>query len=151
MTTLCDLVQNGLRWFLTLHRILKGAGIYSAHSDTILLEFVPMKIFLWLATLALIAVCFSCWAISGLIMKSLADTGRETDLPAFTVFLFHQNGWILCYGIPWIIYSSVLTFRKDLTVKATFLFAGTIVLGTALLVCAFFIASALPFLRMKAS
>jgi hypothetical protein len=108
-----------------------------------------MKIFLWLSTLALAVVSFSCWAMSGLIMKSLADTGRGPYLPAFTVFLFRPNGWILLCSFPWIVYSAVLSFRREVTPRAVFIFAGTILLGTALLVCAFFIASVLPFLRMK--
>jgi hypothetical protein len=109
-----------------------------------------MKIFTWLLTLALAAVCFTCWAMSGLIMKSLADTGRELrDLPGITVFLFHPNLWILFCPVPWIIYSSVLSLRRELTPSAVFLFAGSVVLGVALLICAFFIAAVVPFLRLK--
>jgi hypothetical protein len=110
-----------------------------------------MKIFLWLVIVALAAICFTCWAMSGLIMKSLADTGRELhELPAITVFLFHPNGWILFLPVPWIIYSAVLTFRRELSPSAVFIFSGTAILGAALLLCAFFIAAVVPFLRMRA-
>ena len=109
-----------------------------------------MKIFTWLLTLALAAVCFTCWAMSGLIMKSLADTGRELrDLPGVTVFLFHPNLWILFCPAPWIIYSSVLSLRRELTPSATFIFAGSVVLAVASLICTFFIAAVMPFLRLK--
>ena len=109
-----------------------------------------MKIFLWLVTLALSAVCFSCWAMSGLIMKSLADTGSALEsLPAVTVLMFHPNTWILFCPAPWAVYSTLLTLRRELTANVVFIFAGTAIFGAALLICAFFIASVVPFLRMK--
>ena len=51
--------------------------------------------------------------------------------------------------MPWIIYSMLLTLRRELTPSAVFVFAGSVVLGVALLICAFFIASVVPFLRLK--
>jgi hypothetical protein len=107
-----------------------------------------MKIFIWLVTLALVATGFTCWAMSSLVMKSLADTGREI-LPAITVFLFRPNFWLLLFPLPWIIYSAVLTFRRELSPGAVFIFAGTAILGAALLICACFIAAVVPFLRLK--
>jgi len=110
-----------------------------------------MKIFTWFMTLAFAAVCYTCWGMSCLIMKSLADSGRELDyLPAPTTLLFHPNLWILFCPVPWIIYSTVLTLRRELTPSAVFVFAGTLVLAVSLLMCGFFIAAVVPFLRLKA-
>jgi hypothetical protein len=109
-----------------------------------------MKIFVWLATLALAVVCFSCWAMSGLIMKSVVDSGREVShLPAFTVLLFHPHHWMLFVPVPWIVYSAALSFRRELAASSAFVYAGTILFGASLFMSAFFVAAVLPFLRMK--
>jgi hypothetical protein len=107
-----------------------------------------MKVFPWLLTLALAIVCFTCWALSSLIMQSLADIGRE-PLPAVTVLVLRPNGWILFFPIPWIIYSAVLSFRRDITPGTLFVFAGTMVLAAAALVCALIIACVVPWITLK--
>jgi len=89
--------------------------------------------------------------MSELILQSHLNTLDRLDgLPAITVVLFHRNGWMLFYAFPWAVYSLVLTLRRELTPNATFLFAGTAVFGATLLLCAFFVAAVLPFLRLHA-
>ncbi len=86
--------------------------------------------------------------MSGLTLHSLADTNRE--LPAVTALVIRPNGWILACPLPWLIYSVVLTIRRELTPAAVLLFAGTLFLAAAVLVCAVVIASVVPFITLKA-
>src|SRR5262245_55425108 len=108
-----------------------------------------MKVFPWLLTLAFAVVCFACWALSGLALRSLSDTHREL-LPAVTSLVIRPNGWILACPIPWLVYSLVLTLRREPTPSAVFLFAGTLFLAAAVLVCAVVIASVIPFITLHA-
>lgn len=87
--------------------------------------------------------------MSGLASQSLTDTHREY-LPAITVLVIRPNGWILVCPLPWVAYSLVLTMRREVTPAAIFLFAGTLFLAAAILVCAVVIASVIPFLTLHA-
>jgi hypothetical protein len=107
-----------------------------------------MKVFPWLLTLAFAAVCFACWAMSGLVLRSLEATHHEM-LPAVTILVIHPNGWILACPLPWLIYSLVLTIRRETTPAAVFIFAGTLFLAAAVLLCAIVIACFVPLLTFK--
>jgi hypothetical protein len=104
-----------------------------------------MKIYPWLLTLAFAAVCWTCWALTGLTLDSLAQS-HHAMLPAITIFLLHPNGWILACPLPWFVYSLVLTVRREITPSALFIFSGSLVLGAAVVFCALLIASVVPFI-----
>ena len=108
-----------------------------------------MKAFTWLLTVAFGVVCFTCWAMSGLVMHSLADLHPDLPLPAVTALFIRPNGWILVCPLPWLIYSLVLTVRREVTPAAALVFAGTLFLAAALLVCLVVIASVIPFIALK--
>jgi len=107
-----------------------------------------MKTFLWFSTLAFAVVCFNSWALSSLAMRSLSDMGRDL-LPAFTVALLRPNGWMLVCPLPWIIYAAILSFRRELSSGAVFLFAGTLIFAASVFIRAVVIADVLPWLPMK--
>ena len=69
-------------------------------------------------------------------------------LPAITLFFLRPSGWILLCPLPWLIYAVVLSFRRELTTSATFLFAGTVILALAILVCVVAVACLLPYIAM---
>ena len=108
-----------------------------------------MKAFPWLLSAAFAVVCFACWVMSSLALRSLEDTHR-VFLPAVTVLVIRPNGWILACPLPWLIYSLVLTMRREVTASAVLLFAGTLFLAAAVMVCAVVIASVIPFITLKA-
>ena len=105
-----------------------------------------MKTFLWLLTLAFAVVCLGCWAMSDLALRSL-DTDRP--LPAITNLVIRPNGWILICPIPWLAYALFLTTRQSVTIDTILIFSGTLVLATAILICAVVIASVIPFMTFK--
>ena len=107
-----------------------------------------MKAFPWLLTAAFAVVCITSWAMSGLAMHSLAGDHREL-LPAVTVFALRPNGWILACPLPWLIYALVLTMRREITAAAVLVFAGTLFLATAILVCVVVVASVIPIISLK--
>jgi hypothetical protein len=107
-----------------------------------------MKAFPWLLTVAFAVVCFTGWAMSGLAMHSLADTHRDL-LPAVTVLVLRPNGWILACPLPWLIYALVLTVRREITAASVLVFAGTLFLAAAILVCVVVVASVIPFITLK--
>jgi hypothetical protein len=81
-------------------------------------------------------------------MRSLAGIGRE-PLPAITVLVLRPNDWILCFPIFGVIYSTVLSFRREVTTGTLFIFTGTMALATAILVCVLGIACIIPWLTLK--
>jgi hypothetical protein len=109
-----------------------------------------MKIFLWLLTLALIAVCLSGWAMSELVEHSMRDTMAALPVPYFTRLVILPHWWLLIVPLPWVVYAGLLTFRRELTPGAALLFAGTLILFAALLVCALAIALTLPYIPRHA-
>lgn len=106
-----------------------------------------MKAFLWLLTAAMGIVCLSCWAMGELAMRSLSDLGYP--LPNFTRMVLRPHGWLFFAPLPWFVYSAVLSFRRDVSPRAAFIFAGTIVFATTVLVCAVVIAALLPYIPLK--
>ena len=108
-----------------------------------------MKAFLWLLTLALILVCLAGWTLAELVERSMRDI--RIVVPYFTALVILPHGWRLLVPLPWIVYATVLTFRRgELTAAAAFLFAGTLGLCATSLVCALGIALALPYIARHA-
>jgi len=106
-----------------------------------------MRAFIWLLTSAMGILCLSCWAMAELAMRSLRDMG--SPLPNFTSLVLRPHGWLLFLPIPWIICSAVLSFRRELSVQAVFIFAGTIGFAMTSVVCAVVVAGLLPFIPLK--
>lgn len=103
-----------------------------------------MKVFLWLLTFALILVSLTGWVLSGLVEGSMQD--MQLIVPYFTRLVILPHGWLLAAPLPWVLYAGVLTFRRELTPSAVLLFAGTLCLFAALLVCALTLALSLPYI-----
>jgi hypothetical protein len=110
-----------------------------------------MKTFPWLLTLAFGVVCFTGWVLSSVILKSLSDIRGALPLPAITVLVLQPNAWVLFCPAPWIIYSTVLSFRREVTSSSLFVFTGTLLVAATVLVCALVIACVVPWLPFKIS
>ena len=105
-----------------------------------------MKTFAWLLTIALSLVCLSGWAMSELVVHSIRDTMRGLPIPYFTRLVIYPHGWLLAVPGPWIVYSAVLTFQREVTPNAAFLFAGTLIVVAALVVSALTVALTIPYI-----
>jgi hypothetical protein len=92
-----------------------------------------MKTFVWLLALAAVVVCISCWWLSSLSLLAFSNV-TKTPPPHITFILLHPNTWVLFFPVPWIIYSVVLSLRKELAASSVFLFTGTLLLGLAIVV-----------------
>jgi hypothetical protein len=109
-----------------------------------------MKAFLWLLVLAFTVLSLCCWMISSVAMLSFTDTHTNGGLrlPAVTLFFLSHNGWILLCPLPWLIYAVVLSRRRGLTPDAVFIFAGTAILGLAILALIVAGACLLPYIAL---
>ena len=103
-----------------------------------------MKPFIWMLAAAFIVACTTCWALSTLSLDSLEFTRPGGLLPAFTVRVLRPNGWILCCPGPWVGWAIVLTVRRDLNQRSVLLFAGTLTLAAAVVVCTVLVAALVP-------
>jgi hypothetical protein len=108
-----------------------------------------MKAFIWLLTVALSLVCLTGWAMSELIEHSIRDTMRGMPLPYFTGLVIFPHGWLLGVPAPWIVYSAILTFRREVTPGAALLFAGTLIVIAAVVASALTIALTLPYIPRR--
>lgn len=104
-----------------------------------------MKIFLWLMTLAFGVVCLGFWGLSSMILLTFGDQ----PLPGFTTIVLRPNGWLLICPIPWIIYSIVLCYKKQVMMEHLLVLIGTLILATAILISLVGIACVLPLLPIK--
>jgi hypothetical protein len=75
--------------------------------------------------------------------------GVSSPLPGFTHLVLEPDGWLLFLPIPWVIYSVVLSIRRELSARAAFIFAGTIVFAMTSMFCAVALAGLLPLLPLK--
>ncbi len=107
-----------------------------------------MKVFLWLMILALILVCLTGWAMSELVERSMRD--MRVTVPYFTQLAILPHHWLFIVPLPWVVYAGVLSFRRELTPPAVFLFAGTFIFIVASVVCTLVVALTLPFIRLHA-
>ncbi|MGA2243222.1 MAG: hypothetical protein ABSH11_14450 [Verrucomicrobiota bacterium] len=105
-----------------------------------------MKTFVWLLTLAFVVICISCWALTSLSLHVLSE--MKVTLPHVTIALLHPNTWILYCPVPWVIYSAVLSFQKEVTPSSALFFAGTLFFALALVVCAVAIAGIIPWIAI---
>lgn len=108
-----------------------------------------MKTFLWLLTFALIVVCLTGWVMSELIEHSLRDLGDRIIIPYFTGLIVLPHGWVLFVPLPWAVAAAVLTCRRQVTPSSVLLFAGTLIVAAALLVCVLALAFMLPYLPRR--
>ena len=103
-----------------------------------------MKIFTWLTTAALVVVCFAGWLMSEVVSHSLADV--QAPLPYLTRLVIAPHGWLLAVPLPWVLYALFATVKREVTPSASLTFAGTALLGLALLVSVLAIALSLPYI-----
>jgi len=105
-----------------------------------------MKTYLWLLTLAFAVICIRCWALTSLSLHVLSE--MKITLPAITIIVLHPCSWILFCPVPWVLYSAILSFRKEVTTSSAFLFTGTLFLALALVVCAVAVADIVPWIAI---
>ncbi|MCB1125888.1 MAG: hypothetical protein KDM81_05290 [Verrucomicrobiae bacterium] len=80
------------------------------------------------------------------VERSLADTMPGLKLPWFSRMLMFPRGWLLGVPLPWVVYASLLSARRELSPAAVFRFAGMLGLFLAVFVGALVIALTLPFI-----
>jgi hypothetical protein len=105
-----------------------------------------MKTFAWLLTLAFVVICISCWGLTSFSLSALVH--MNVHFSAFTLAVLHPYSWILFCPVPWVIYSAVLSFRREITPSSVFLFAGTLFFAVAILVCAVVVANVTPWIEV---
>jgi hypothetical protein len=105
-----------------------------------------MKTFAWLLTLAFVVICISCWGLTSFSLSALVH--MNVHFSAFTLAVLHPYSWILFCPVPWVIYSVVLSFRREITPSSVFLFAGTLFFAAAILVCAVVVANVTPWIEV---
>ena len=106
-----------------------------------------MRAFIWLLTFSMGVLCLGCWA-----MAEVAESwfrGVHVALPRFTLLVLDPHGWLLFMPIPWVIYSVVLSVPKELSARAPFIFAGTVVLFMTLVFFSVVVAGLLPLITLK--
>ena len=106
---------------------------------------LAMKAFVWLLTLGLAIVSTSCWVISHLVVVSLRATHRGMAVPNLTDWVLLPHWWMLWCPLPWVILAVYLSTRTSLSTSSALLFAGTVVVGGALLVACVATACILPY------
>jgi hypothetical protein len=105
-----------------------------------------MKVSLWLLTLALSVTCFFLWAIARMEMPLLRAVGFT--LPPMTEFLLSSPNWLLFCAAPWILWSLVLSFRKEVSYGVGFVFLSSILLAASLIFMPFLVAAAMPWFAL---
>ena len=109
-----------------------------------------MKAFLWMMTLALAVMCLCLWGLARL-EAGLLEARYHHVLPSLTIALVTHPNWLWFCPVPWIVASLVLSFRKEVSSVAGFLFLGTIVLAASLILFPVLMALALPWLALFAN
>jgi hypothetical protein len=108
-----------------------------------------VKIFLWLVTIAFAIVCFGCWLIAHLVVWHLHDFRAGHPLPGFTRLILFPHGWLLFCPTPWTVAAAVLSFRREFSPAAAFIFAGTASIGMVVILFAVAIAAILAVIPLK--
>jgi drug/metabolite transporter (DMT)-like permease len=85
---------------------------------------------LWILTSAFALVCVLCWVAAYVINKKLSDLG--TLPPPISQIVFEHSAWVLLLPLPWAIYSSVVSKRRELKPSHLFVFKGTLALAVVL-------------------
>jgi hypothetical protein len=106
-----------------------------------------MRTFTWLLTLALGILCLACWASAEFAASWFHFS--PVPLPGFTRLILQPHTWLLFVPIPWVIYSTVLSTRKEISASAALIFAGTIVLVMTVVFCSVLVAGLIPLLPLQ--
>ena len=101
-------------------------------------------------TLALAVMCFWLWGLTR-IEAGLLEARYHHVLPSLTIALVMSSNWLWFCPVPWIVASLVLSFRKEVSSVAGFLFLGTIVLAASLILFPVLMALSLPWLQLFAN
>ena len=93
-----------------------------------------MKTYMAFSIVAFGLVCLTCRGLSFFISRWFHNL--HTAVPFLTREVLNHRLCFLFLPIPWIIYSSLLEKRGNLTSEAVFTFSGTLFLAGALFVSA---------------
>lgn len=105
-----------------------------------------MKLFLWLITLTLSFLAWSCWVLLGLALRVHAQAHAGDVLPAFTQLIAQlSNAWFLV-PLVWTVYAGVLSARKEVTPGMGLVFLGTALLAGSLVFFVAGVAGLLPWM-----
>jgi hypothetical protein len=84
-----------------------------------------------------------------LVVRFLHDFLAGYPSPYLTELVLMPHGWLLFCPLPWVVAAAVLSFRRELSPSAAFIFAGIISIATVVVLCAVVIAAVLPLIPMK--
>ncbi len=96
--------------------------------------------------LALGTLCCTGWALSELVEHSMRDTMSGLPIPYLTRLVVLPHGWLLVAPLPWLIWASILTLRREVNTARVLLFAGALMLFATLLACVLAVALVLPYI-----
>jgi hypothetical protein len=106
-----------------------------------------MKASLWLFTMGLILVCASCWLITVLLLVGPLSVFRYSQLPGFSRLMFAQRAWLLFYTLPWVVCSTFLSLRKNISPGAVLIFASSVFIASILVMASVVVATLLPYIN----
>ncbi|MFO1457764.1 MAG: hypothetical protein U1G08_00025 [Verrucomicrobiota bacterium] len=104
-----------------------------------------MKVFPWLLLLSFEAICLTCWLTAGLTELVYRDQFKDTGFPTGTWIVLAAKEWFPAFPVPWLIYAIALTRRREVSVPAVLVFAGTICLSCCLFLCWVVIGLLMPY------
>ncbi|MBL9173342.1 MAG: hypothetical protein JNL10_07405 [Verrucomicrobiales bacterium] len=94
-----------------------------------------MKAFPWLLLLAFEAISLTCWPAAALTDSVYRDEFKDSGFPTWTQTVLAAKNWFPVFPLPWLVYSIILTSRRDVVASSLFTYAGTICLGCCLFLC----------------
>ena len=106
-----------------------------------------MKAFAWLLTVAMGILCFSCWGVAQWAMRPIIEDGLVP--PHFTDFFLRSHSWLLFIPTPWVVYSAVLSSRREVSARAAFIFAGTFGFAMTSVVCIVVVGALMPYVPFR--
>jgi hypothetical protein len=83
------------------------------------------------------------------VARYLHDFRPDSALPAFTRLVLVPHGWLLFCPLLWVIAAAIMSFRRNLSPSAAFIFAGVTAIAMVVVLCAVIIAAVLPLIPMK--
>ena len=95
-----------------------------------------MKTFLWLLTIAFTVLCCACWCVAEVLAEYVRNSRGSFDLyalPAFAVLILPWHAWILLCPLPWAVYATVLSRRREIAPATALIFAGTLGIGAVVI------------------
>jgi hypothetical protein len=84
-----------------------------------------------------------------IVLRYLHDFRSDYALPYLTQLVLKPHIWLLFCPLPLVVAAEVLSWRRELSTESVFIFAGTIAVATALILCSVAIAAVLPVIPIK--